>query len=71
MSCYADGMRKVKIPFSSLEKYLDPSGVLGNHARPEPVKPEMSLEPRAPEMELTDDMIIIDDVRLRKNRPAA
>jgi len=69
VSCYADGLRTVEIPFEYLEKYLDPQGALGQYAKPEPEKPTERDEPST--MDITDDMIIIDDVMLRKNRSGA
>ncbi len=69
VSCYADGMRSVKIPFASLEKYLDPQGFLGRYAQPDPEKPPVKDEPST--VDITDEMIIIDDVMLRKNRAGA
>jgi hypothetical protein len=69
VSCYADGMRSVKIPFDYLEKHLDPQGALGQYAKPEPQQPPAQDDPST--MDITDDMIIIDDVMLRKNRAGA
>jgi len=64
--CHAIGCRDVTIPYGELADILDPDGVLGSEARRPERKPPADAE--NPDMDITDDMIIIDDVRVKINK---
>jgi len=70
------GLSEVTIPYWVLTDLIDPGSVLGDHASPGGAGPgrEGSVlrdEKAASEVFISDDMIIIDDVRLNINRGAA
>jgi hypothetical protein len=64
--CHAAGYGEVKIPYQDLADILSPDSVLGQYAKREEKKPQQ--EKAAPDLEITDDMIIIDDVMLKVNK---
>jgi hypothetical protein len=64
--CHAIGCRDVTIPYRELADILDPDSVLGSEAKRPERKPPSAAE--NPEMDITDDMIIIDDVRVKINK---
>jgi len=64
--CHAAGYGEVKIPYQDLADILSPDGVLGQYAKREEKKPPAKTA--APSLEITDDMIIIDDVMLKVNK---
>ncbi|MHC9538621.1 MAG: DUF3298 and DUF4163 domain-containing protein [Vulcanimicrobiota bacterium] len=64
--CHAAGYGEVKIPYQDLADILSPDGVLGQYAKREEKKPQPKKA--APDLEITDDMIIIDDVMLKVNK---
>jgi hypothetical protein len=61
--CHAAGYGEVKIPYEALADLVNPHGVLGQYAKQEEKKPP--VEKDTPDLEITDDMIIIDDVMLK------
>ncbi len=64
--CHAIGCRDVTIPYSELADILDPDGVLGSEAKRPDRKPPSPDE--SPDMDITDEMIIVDEVRIKRNK---
>ncbi|MGV8122876.1 MAG: hypothetical protein AB2L14_24210 [Candidatus Xenobiia bacterium LiM19] len=61
--CHAAGYGEVKIPYEALADLVSPHGILSHYAKQEEKKPPAVVD--VPNLEITDDMIIIDDVMLK------